>query len=247
MPPTPRRSSLLSRPWRVLDVTGRAPATKATHHDRSTSPLPLLRKVKRMPRTLTVILGTLVVAALIAIGGAYAFIMSGIYDVSATTPDASLVRWVTHETSDRSVARRMGDNVVPPGLDAAEKIAAGGALDLADCAGCHGGPGLAPTAILRGLDPQPPNFSVHMQTPSGRKLPVHQTWREDDRHARFCPDEDGRRDLVAGRLPECGARHEGRKFHQVNSERNLLAHVDTCAPAMKGSAAMGKPTNTFIK
>ena len=111
-----------------------------------------------MPRTLTIILGTLVVAALIAIGGAYAFIVSGIYDVSATTADSSLVHWVTHQTSDHSVARRLDANVVPPGLDAPEKIAAGGALYLADCAVCHGGPGLAPTAISRGLNPEPPNL-----------------------------------------------------------------------------------------
>lgn len=111
-----------------------------------------------MKRTLIIIFGTLAVAAVIAIGGAYAFMLSGIYDVSATTPDSSLFHWVTHQTSDHSVARRMAAIVVPSGLDAPAQTAMGGALYLADCAVCHGGPGLAPTAISQGLNPEPPDL-----------------------------------------------------------------------------------------
>ena len=111
-----------------------------------------------MTRTLITIFGTLAVAAVIAIGGAYAFMISGIYDVSATTPDSGLVYWVTHQTSDHSVARRLVANVVPSGLDAPAQIAMGGATYLENCAVCHGGPGLEPTAISRGLNPEPPGL-----------------------------------------------------------------------------------------
>ena len=111
-----------------------------------------------MQRTLITIFATLAVTAVLAIGGAYAFIMSGIYDVSATTPDSKLAHWVTHETSEHSVARRLAANVVPAGLDAPTQTAMGGALYLANCAVCHGGPGLAPTAISQGLNPEPPDL-----------------------------------------------------------------------------------------
>lgn len=128
-------------------------------HDEPSTSAPLIpRKVKRMQRTLITIFGTLAAAAVVAIGGAYAFVLSGIYDVSATKPDSGLVYWVTHQTMEHSVARRLSANTVPAGLDAPGQIAAGGALYVANCAVCHGGPGLAPTAISKGLNPQPPDL-----------------------------------------------------------------------------------------
>jgi mono/diheme cytochrome c family protein len=111
-----------------------------------------------MQRTVITILGTLAVSAVAVLGGAYAFVVSGIYDVSATTPDSPLVSWATHQTMEHSVARRLGANVVPTGLDAPERIASGGRMFLANCSVCHGGPGLEPTSISRGLNPQPPNL-----------------------------------------------------------------------------------------
>ncbi len=111
-----------------------------------------------MTRTLTIILGTLAASAVVAMGAAYAFVNSGIYDVSATTPDSGLVYWATHQTMEHSVARRLGANIVPADLDTPANGAAGGAIYLANCAVCHGGPGLAPTAISQGLNPQPPDL-----------------------------------------------------------------------------------------
>lgn len=110
-----------------------------------------------MNRPLT-ILGTLAATAVAGVIGVYAFVNSGIYDVSATTPDSRLVYWATHQTMEHSIARRLKTNVVPAGLDAAQKIAEGGALYLENCAVCHGAPGLKATAISQGLNPTPPDL-----------------------------------------------------------------------------------------
>ncbi len=99
-------------------------------------------------------LGCVVAAA--AGGVAYAY--SGLYDVSATTPDSALFSWIVHKTSDSSVGARLGVIQVPAGLDQPQKIAAGGHLFLQNCAVCHGGPGLTPTNIYLGMNPQPPDL-----------------------------------------------------------------------------------------
>ena len=176
-----------------------------------------------MKRTLITIFGTLAAAAVIAIGGAYAFILSGIYDVSATKPDSRLFYWVTHQTMEHSVARRLAANMVPAGLDAPAQIAAGGALYVANCAVCHGGPGLAPTAISKGLNPQPPDLFRATREPDAAenfqfiKHGVKMTGMPG-----FAPTKSDGRDLVAGCLPERGAGHQGRRFRQIDSESDRL-------------------------
>ncbi|MEO8244574.1 MAG: cytochrome c [bacterium] len=102
-----------------------------------------------------IVLSTLAVAAIVGAVGTYAFVNSGLYDVSATTPDSSLVYWATHQTMEHSIARRLGANVVPDGLDAPVKIAEGGQIFIDNCAVCHGRPDMAPTAIFQGLNPSP--------------------------------------------------------------------------------------------
>lgn len=105
-------------------------------------------------KILLTILGCLVAAA----AGGFAFIYSGIYDVSATTPDNAFVAWAVHIVSDHSVGARLGVIVVPPGLDKPQQIQAGGRIYAQNCAVCHGGPGLKETAIARGLNPAPPDL-----------------------------------------------------------------------------------------
>jgi mono/diheme cytochrome c family protein len=101
------------------------------------------------------VLKTVIFLAIVAVVGGYAFIVSGIYDVSASTPDNPYLAWAMHTMSDASVGARLGANVVPSGLDTPEIIAAGGKLYVANCAVCHGAPGVARTAISEGLNPQP--------------------------------------------------------------------------------------------
>lgn len=107
-----------------------------------------------MTKILMTILGCIVVV----MTGGLAFIYSGIYDVSATTPDNALVAWVVRKVSDTSVGARLGANHPPVGLDSPDTIIAGGRLFSQSCAVCHGGPGLAQTTIAKGLNPTPPDL-----------------------------------------------------------------------------------------
>eukprot|EP01037_Dinobryon_pediforme_P021217 gene21217-22028_t len=115
--------------------------------------------------TIRIILSTLVATAVIAAVGGVAFIKSGIYDVSASTPDGPLVAWAVHATSEASVAARLGIIKVPHGLDAPETIAAGGRLFAQNCVVCHGAPGAAATPIAQGLNPVPPNLLAATRRP----------------------------------------------------------------------------------
>lgn len=108
--------------------------------------------------TLSTIIKTIVTLVVLALVGGVTFIYSGLYDVSASTPDHPIVAWIVHQTSEASVAARLGANKVPAGLDKPETIAAGGKLFAQNCVVCHGAPGLAPTHIARGLNPQPPDL-----------------------------------------------------------------------------------------
>jgi mono/diheme cytochrome c family protein len=108
-------------------------------------------------RVKTVLL-TFCACVVLAVLGAVGFIYSGLYDVAAINPDNPAVTWALHKASDRSVAARLGDIQVPSGLDKAEVIAAGAKLFGENCVVCHGGPGLKPTGIARGLNPPPPDL-----------------------------------------------------------------------------------------
>jgi mono/diheme cytochrome c family protein len=109
---------------------------------------------------------TIVGCFVVAIAGGLAFIYSGIYDVSASTPDSAFVAWAVHVASDHSVGARLKTIKVPSGLDQPEQIEAGGHLFVTHCAVCHGGPGLKQTAIAQGLNPQAPDLFRAGRTPA---------------------------------------------------------------------------------
>jgi mono/diheme cytochrome c family protein len=104
------------------------------------------------------ILLTILACIVVGVAGAVGFIYSGIYDVSALQPDNAIVGWALHTTSDHSVDARLGDIIVPSGLDKPEVIQSGGHLFAQNCVVCHGGPGLRPTDIAQGLNPAPPDL-----------------------------------------------------------------------------------------
>jgi mono/diheme cytochrome c family protein len=104
------------------------------------------------------VLLTLLIFLGVELVGTVGFIYSGWYDVAAVHPDNRLVAWAIRQTSNRSVAARLGGIQVPAGLDSPERIAGGGRLYALDCVVCHGGPGLRPTGIARGLNPTPPDL-----------------------------------------------------------------------------------------
>ncbi|WP_286899436.1 c-type cytochrome [Achromobacter sp. UBA2119] len=107
--------------------------------------------MKRWKRTAAL---TLVAAAATAgaVGGALVYF--GMYDVTATSPHTTPVHHLLDVALTRAVKTRSAE-IMPPELDAAERIQNGSRLYRAHCAQCHGGPGVAPQPYALGLNPAP--------------------------------------------------------------------------------------------
>jgi mono/diheme cytochrome c family protein len=102
-------------------------------------------------------------ACLVAIGSIAAiaagvFVYSGTYDVSATEQHTVPVYWLVEATMRRSVHARSASIPVPP-LDDKARLQRGLRLYDAQCARCHGAPGVAPEAFALGLTPTPANLT----------------------------------------------------------------------------------------
>jgi mono/diheme cytochrome c family protein len=80
---------------------------------------------------------------------------TGAFDVAASTPHHPLVAWATHATMIHAV-RRLSPAPRPAPPPDPERLAAGFRLYDAHCVSCHGAPGVARAAWVRGLTPTPP-------------------------------------------------------------------------------------------
>lgn len=101
---------------------------------------------------------TLLLAALLLVAGVVAFIYSGIYDVSASTPHGAVSSWILETTMHSSVERRAGQVEVPDLSDGSLVLA--GVSDFEEmCVQCHGAPGKKPAAVGQGLNPPAPDLS----------------------------------------------------------------------------------------
>ena len=122
-------------------------------------------------KTPLLVLSALVAAPIVNTVGTYAFDKSGLYDVSAITPDTSLFQPLTHQTADHSAIHRRGCDTVPDDLGTPQMIAKGGKLFLENCTICHGRPGMAQTSLARDLNRAPPDLFR-----AGREPDVHETF-----------------------------------------------------------------------
>ena len=101
---------------------------------------------------------TLTVAALLLIGGAVAFMYSGIYDVSASTPHSAVSSWAMATTMHASVERGANEVDVPD--LGSEELKLAGINDFESmCIGCHGAPGKERGPIGQGLNPPAPDLA----------------------------------------------------------------------------------------
>lgn len=89
---------------------------------------------------------SLIVAALIGFGTVY----SGQYNVAATDPHTTFIRWAFDTTYHRSIESHAEEVVAPEDLSPA-MIEAGGAIDASTCVHCHGAPGQDPAGWSRGM------------------------------------------------------------------------------------------------
>jgi mono/diheme cytochrome c family protein len=90
----------------------------------------------------------------VSIGGAIAFVYSGLYDISATDQHLAPTYYAIRKTMERSVERRASDIAVPP-LGEPAQLARGLSLYRTHCVQCHGAPGIAPEPFALGLTPLP--------------------------------------------------------------------------------------------
>lgn len=87
-----------------------------------------------------------------------AYMHSGLFAISAREPHTRFLWWVTETTKVSSIRRGASRLDAPPSLDDPELIAHGFELYRAHCVQCHGGPGVGPAPIGRGVYPPAPSL-----------------------------------------------------------------------------------------
>jgi mono/diheme cytochrome c family protein len=104
------------------------------------------------------ILVTILLAAVLLVVAAVAFVYSGIYDVSASTSHGAVSHWALTTAMEASVKRRAGRIEVPDLSD--ESLVLAGVNDFEEmCVQCHGAPGREPAAVGQGLNPPAPDLA----------------------------------------------------------------------------------------
>ncbi|MDH5621663.1 MAG: cytochrome c [Gammaproteobacteria bacterium] len=113
------------------------------------------------------ILKTIVATLSLTGAAAVAYVYSGLYDVSASTPHSGLANWAMSTTMRASIERRAGDIPVPNVND--DALIRAGVNDFeAMCVDCHGAPGKARGPVGKGLNPQAPDLreAAQQRTPA---------------------------------------------------------------------------------
>jgi len=104
------------------------------------------------------IIATIGALVLIVVIGGLIFIYSGFYNVAATIPHCSLMKWMLNTVSDRSV-QHQAKGISPPSYMNDPKIIKAGFMKYQnDCVWCHGMPLSYPGKIGKGLNPGPPEL-----------------------------------------------------------------------------------------
>lgn len=117
-----------------------------------------------------ILYSVLIAGAVLALSG-FAFIHSGIYNVTAMEEHSALGKWALHTTMKNSVEARGSELDVPSDLASEEMIRQGARGYDQLCVACHLKPGLEDTLLRQGLNPMPPSL-----TEAGRFDPAEQFW-----------------------------------------------------------------------
>jgi len=113
-------------------------------------------------KAITRFLKTLLVLAVVAIGGAIAYAYSGYYDLSVGSGHTAPVQWYLNTLRSNAIERAAADIDVPP-LDEPGMVEAGAVSYNQACAGCHGRPGRDPSGSW---EPAPPALTRHAWDPA---------------------------------------------------------------------------------
>ncbi len=100
---------------------------------------------------------TIVVLGILAGLGGLLVMYSGVINVGADAPNIGAVEWVLGTSSDRSIERHASGKP-PSDLTASQTLLLGAAHYKAMCVVCHGAPGVEPSEISQGLNPEAPDL-----------------------------------------------------------------------------------------
>lgn len=103
------------------------------------------------------IIVTLVVTLIVIIAAFTIFIYSGAYNVSQLAPHNAITKWAINTAKEKSISKRIKDIKVPP-MNDTSMIVEGFRHYNEMCSTCHGGPGISPDELAKGLYPRPPKF-----------------------------------------------------------------------------------------
>jgi len=99
-----------------------------------------------------------ILAIVVIMGGAAAYVFSGFYNVSAMVPHWSITSDILEEARDQSISYH-SKGIVAPSLKDPKMEDAGFRHFQDTCRLCHGAPGIAPSEFAQGLYPSPPDLA----------------------------------------------------------------------------------------
>ena len=108
-----------------------------------------------MLKTVAMVIAVQIIAGIVFF---FIFVFSGAYNLAATAPHTPPVKWVMTAVRTYSIKTHARKTVIPanfPNINPASGFAEYDAM----CVICHGAPGVAPSAIGKGLYPVPPDFA----------------------------------------------------------------------------------------
>lgn len=122
------------------------------------------------PRRFCQWLGPLLAAAVVALVVATLVLVSGFYNLAATTPHPQTWANFLHFTFRRSVAFHSSDLKPPADLNSPNRVALGAAYYANVCANCHGTPGLGQNPIALAMTPRPPYLPAQIASDDDKAI-----------------------------------------------------------------------------
>ncbi|MEO5501798.1 MAG: cytochrome c [Ginsengibacter sp.] len=99
---------------------------------------------------------TIIITSVVIISASLIYIYSGAFNVRQSK-DNSLSEWILNTTKDHSIHKRISNIKVPP-MNDSSRFSVGFIHYNEMCINCHGGPGVSPEDLTKGLFPTPPKF-----------------------------------------------------------------------------------------
>lgn len=115
-------------------------------------------------------LGPLVATGLVALILGAIVVVSGVFNLAATTPHPQTWAEFLHYVFSRSVAFHSDDLKPPADLNSPARLALGAAHYANVCANCHGAPGLGQNPIALAMTPRPPYLPAQIKDLNDKEI-----------------------------------------------------------------------------